>query len=402
MNWIAHRAPAALFIAMAAIAMTTGPAAATDRSARKAREIPLTYDDAVAKKLDALGLPFEYQAGDFGECDAQAVVFFELNSAELAPAAKDALKSSLEKVDRACRGLSITIEAATDTSGSAAHNEALSERRAEAVRSELVALGFAPEAIRIIARGETAPAQATADGVRESLNRRAAIAVAAPPLVAAEKLPTHDLEPEKMTGYGVGDLATTYDVILEPGHYRRMRGDTGAELKVSPSVRISERALASQIVGLMSKRLTDQGYKVLVIPADGYQRRLKSRVFLSVHLDGAAPVCTSKSALGYNNPDYAFAAHAFGHALARALGVRPIDFMADNFTANLQNYNVFRKLDATELEAIVEVAEVTCPAETTKVIDRGRLIADNLAIGVEMMLKLGSESGPARTGAGAD
>lgn len=400
----ALRALAACCAAVAGLALTLGPAHATDRSARKARAVPLAYDETAAKAIDATGLQFEYRAGDLPACDASGVVYFGLNSAELDAAAKEALKASLEKVDRACRGLSVTIEAATDTAGPAALNEALSARRAAAVRSELVALGFAEDAIFIVALGESRPARATADGVREAANRRAEVMVSAPRpaglanavgVAALEKLPTVDLDPGNMPGFGTGDLAATYDVILEPGHYQRFRGATGATGEIAPGVKVSERALASQIVALMAKRLKDQGYKVLVIPADGYARGLSARVFLSVHLDGAKPVCTTKSSLGYNNPAYSFAAHAFGHALAVSLGIGPAEFMADNFTANLQNYNVFRKLNGTELEAIIEVAEVTCPEETRKVIDRGRLIADNLATGVEMMLKLRRETAAA-------
>ena len=63
----------------------------------------------------------------------------------------------------------------TDTSGSAAYNLRLSERRAKAVADAMVGLGVAQGAIAVDWKGETAPAVATGDGVKEPLNRRSTI-----------------------------------------------------------------------------------------------------------------------------------------------------------------------------------------------------------------------------------
>lgn len=67
-------------------------------------------------------------------------------------------------------GLSITGHA--DRSGSDRYNQALSERRARNVADLVTAAGVAASAVTVEARGESQPAVATADGVREPLNRR--------------------------------------------------------------------------------------------------------------------------------------------------------------------------------------------------------------------------------------
>jgi hypothetical protein len=94
----------------------------------------------------------------------------------------------------------ITVTGYTDTSGSAAHNLELSQRRAEVVAEELVREGVPATDIVTIGRGEEDLRVPTADGVREARNRRAEIIVGPPPpaVVAAPAPaePALEAEPE--------------------------------------------------------------------------------------------------------------------------------------------------------------------------------------------------------------
>jgi outer membrane protein OmpA-like peptidoglycan-associated protein len=65
----------------------------------------------------------------------------------------------------------------TDRVGSVPFNDALSLRRAERVRDELVKAGVAADRIRVEARGEREPLVATPDEVAEPRNRRVEISV---------------------------------------------------------------------------------------------------------------------------------------------------------------------------------------------------------------------------------
>ncbi|MEJ0042539.1 MAG: OmpA family protein [Rhizomicrobium sp.] len=69
----------------------------------------------------------------------------------------------------------ITVVGHTDTSGSAAYNQALSVKRANVVTETLVDMGARREAIQVSGVGETDLAVPTPDGVRESKNRRAVV-----------------------------------------------------------------------------------------------------------------------------------------------------------------------------------------------------------------------------------
>lgn len=89
----------------------------------------------------------------------------------------DALETIGAAMDAARLGghQEIVLGGHADTSGPAAYNDGLSLRRAEAVKATMVELGALPEAIRVIAYGETNLAVQTPDGVREPRNRRVVI-----------------------------------------------------------------------------------------------------------------------------------------------------------------------------------------------------------------------------------
>src|SRR5690606_18772957 len=67
----------------------------------------------------------------------------------------------------------LEIEGHADGSGSDAYNDALSLRRAEAIREWLVARGIEPERLRTSAQGERAPVEANEDDAGREQNRRA-------------------------------------------------------------------------------------------------------------------------------------------------------------------------------------------------------------------------------------
>ena len=69
----------------------------------------------------------------------------------------------------------ITATGHTDTSGPESYNMALSLRRANSVKNELVRQGVPADAIAVIGKGESNPLVATGDGVREPQNRRVEI-----------------------------------------------------------------------------------------------------------------------------------------------------------------------------------------------------------------------------------
>ena len=121
-------------------------------------------DAALAPKAPA---PMAMAPGDY-------LVFFDWNKANITPEAA----SILDKVAADAKkmaGAKIVATGYTDLSGTADYNLGLSERRAEAVKADLVTMGVPAANITTIGRGEADPLVPTADGVREPQNRRVQI-----------------------------------------------------------------------------------------------------------------------------------------------------------------------------------------------------------------------------------
>ena len=102
------------------------------------------------------------------------LVFFDFDRSNLTP---EALEIVAAAADAATQTGTARIVATghADRSGPAAYNVGLSQRRADAVRAELVRLGVNDSEIVTQALGETDPLVPTPDGVREPQNRRVEI-----------------------------------------------------------------------------------------------------------------------------------------------------------------------------------------------------------------------------------
>jgi outer membrane protein OmpA-like peptidoglycan-associated protein len=102
------------------------------------------------------------------------MVFFDFNKSELTPEAKKIIASAAQEYKKG--GFAkIAVTGHTDTVGTPAYNQKLSERRALAVEAELKKLGIESKHIKETGVGENNLMVPTADGVREAQNRRAEI-----------------------------------------------------------------------------------------------------------------------------------------------------------------------------------------------------------------------------------
>jgi len=101
-------------------------------------------------------------------------VFFDFNRSDLTGAARQVIKAAAAEAQRG-KFVHLVVTGHTDTVGSAQYNQGLSERRANAVKGELVADGLPGSEVTTLGVGKTDLLVPTADGVREAQNRRATI-----------------------------------------------------------------------------------------------------------------------------------------------------------------------------------------------------------------------------------
>ena len=106
----------------------------------------------------------------------QTIVYFDFDKSNLTPEASSLIREAVSRA-RQFDVERVRVVGNTDTSGSSAYNQALSERRARVVRDALVAEGIPAGIISSQSLGESSPAKSTPDGTREPLNRRTEITI---------------------------------------------------------------------------------------------------------------------------------------------------------------------------------------------------------------------------------
>ena len=104
----------------------------------------------------------------------QFIIFFGYNKCNITAEA-DAVLSEAASSAKSGGGASVRIVGHTDTSGSAAYNQKLSECRANAAKGNLVGKGVSEGSISTSGKGESELMVQTGDGMKEPQNRRATI-----------------------------------------------------------------------------------------------------------------------------------------------------------------------------------------------------------------------------------
>lgn len=104
------------------------------------------------------------------------MVYFPFDQADLTPEAQQVIQQAAQYANDG-HATRIVVVGHTDTSGGAAYNMRLSERRAKAAADALVAAGVPQSTLNIDWKGKTDLAVPTPDGVKEPLNRRSTISI---------------------------------------------------------------------------------------------------------------------------------------------------------------------------------------------------------------------------------
>jgi outer membrane protein OmpA-like peptidoglycan-associated protein len=102
------------------------------------------------------------------------IVFFDFDKAIITPEAARIIQQAASTANSTAV-TRIDLTGHTDLSGSERYNQALSIKRGNSVKAELVKLGVPAAQIDVVGKGKSDPLVATPDGVREPQNRRVEI-----------------------------------------------------------------------------------------------------------------------------------------------------------------------------------------------------------------------------------
>jgi outer membrane protein OmpA-like peptidoglycan-associated protein len=160
-------------LASEAAAQAEARAQASDRERTELRE----------KLQQQLNLILETRESARGLIVNMSDVLFDTASANLKPGAREKL-ARVAGILLAYPGLEIEIEGHTDSVGSDEYNQALSERRAESVRSYLVRQGISSSAVEAQGFGEGHPIVANSTAAGRQQNRRVELVISGEPIAA--------------------------------------------------------------------------------------------------------------------------------------------------------------------------------------------------------------------------
>lgn len=169
--------------------------------------------------------------------------------------------------------------------------------------------------------------------------------------------------------------ALVFDVLVSAGHEGRPASCAHFPQHKCNLGAAGERAWTPIVADATARALRDGGVSVVRLPADfDGSYRVKAAVFL--HFDGSAPPCQSGASIGYHRDADVAAAHAWRRLYARYF---PFRFQPDDFTVSLRDYYGFRQVEARDGSLVLELGEITCPAQHAWLAPRleweGRLIA---------------------------
>ena len=131
-------------------------------------------DRAKARGLGAEGGAGAAELNDPNSPLATRVIYFDYDSANIRADFQNVVQAHAQYLSKNA-STSITLEGHTDERGSREYNLALGERRAQAVRKQLVLLGASAQQIQTVSYGEERPVSDGHDEQAYGLNRRVEI-----------------------------------------------------------------------------------------------------------------------------------------------------------------------------------------------------------------------------------
>ncbi len=182
-----------------------------------------------------------------------------------------------------------------------------------------------------------------------------------------------------------------YDVLISAGHEGRP-----ASCARFPQHRCNlgargERTWNPIVANEATRVLRAHGLRVIRLPAD-FAGVYAVKIAVFIHFDGAVPPCSSTASVGYPLRADSRVAASWKRLYGRYF---PFGFRPDNFTGNLRRYYAFKQVRAKVGAYVLELGEITCPAQRAWLAPRLRWSGDLIAYWIARLIDRGHVPLPA-------
>lgn len=183
------------------------------------------------------------------------------------------------------------------------------------------------------------------------------------------------------------------DVVISAGHEGRPASCARFPKHKCNLGAAGERDWTPVVADEAARMLRAHGIDVVREPAD-FDGAYAVDMAVFIHFDGADPACTSGASIGYDDDAAGRSAAAQWRTLYAPLF--PFAFMPDNFTAGLRRYYGYRQVDARAGALVLELGEITCPAQHAWLASRLVALGDLIAYDVSRAIGKGDVPLPAK------
>lgn len=150
-----------------------------------------------------------------------------------------------------------------------------------------------------------------------------------------------------------------YEVVISAGHEGRPQSCARFPARRCNLGANGERAWTPIVADAATRVLRAHGVRVARLPAD-FVLDYAVRTAVFIHFDGAVPPCSSAASIGYPSPRERSAARSWRGLYGRYF---PFGFRPDNFTVGLREYYAYRQVRASDGDFVLELGEISCPAQ---------------------------------------
>lgn len=150
-----------------------------------------------------------------------------------------------------------------------------------------------------------------------------------------------------------------YDVLISAGHEGRPASCARFPQHACNLGARGERSWTPVVADAATEVLRARGVTVVRLPAD-FPGKYRVGAAVFIHFDGSDPPCRSSASIGYAYPRDSHAAAEWRLLYGKYW---PFGFQPDNFTIGLRRYYAFQQVDARDGSLVLELGEITCPAQ---------------------------------------